>query len=464
VAQDLRGLAQDLIVVVPGITGSALRRSEHMLWDLSAAAVANGLAHTAQVLQALRLPEGLGDAEPDPAYRLAPAGLIRGWHLWPGFWVGAGYGRLLDRLCRLDPDPERVVAFAYDWRLSNRLSAQRLQRTVETALGRWRMRTGQHDAKVIYVCHSMGGLVARYYLEVLGGRETARRLVTIGTPYSGSIKAVKALAGGLLPLLPRLDEQLVNVAATLPAVAQLLPTYHCVQTTGAPLALTVADLPGLPTAATADAEILQREIAEAAHRHQPPPYERYAFGGRRQPTDQSVSVTPTGLRYHRSQRGIDHAGDGTVPLFSAVAPEETTTAAGIFHAARHSGLQRLDALLDQVIDKVNGLDLGATLAPPAELALDLPELAVAGTDIAVRVTADLPDLLLHARVKDLNGTALEERIFVRPDGHGTYTTNLVLPPGTWHVEIETVAVTPPTRVGDVLVVSPVRTGREHTIG
>ena len=454
-------MAQDLIVVVPGITGSALRRGERMLWDLSVAALAHGLTHTTQVLQALRLPEGLGDAEPDPADRLEPAGLIQGWHLWPGFWAGAGYGRLLHRLRRLHPDPGRVVAFAYDWRLSNRRSARRLQRTVETELGRWQARTGHADAKVVYLCHSMGGLVARYYLEVLGGRETARRLVTIGTPYSGSIKAVKALNGGLVPLLPWLDAQLASVAATMPAVAQLLPTYQCVQTSSDPVTLTAAGLPSLPTAAAADAKALHSEIADAVRHNQPAPYERYAFGGRRQPTDQSVSVTPAGLlRYHRHQRGTDHAGDGTVPLFSAVAPEDATTAAGIFHAARHSGLQRLGVLLDQVTDKVNGKDLGEVLAPPVELALDLPELAVAGTDIPVRVTADLSDLLLHARVHDLNGTTREEHMPLRPDGRGAYTTILQLPPGTWHVEVETVAVTPPARVGDVLVASPADPARQ----
>jgi hypothetical protein len=446
-------VAQDLIVVVPGITGSVLRRGERVLWDLSVAAVAHGLSRTAQVLQALRLPDGLGDAEPEGAHWLEPAGLIQGWHLWPGFWAGAGYGLLLHRLRRLHPNPARVVEFAFDWRLSNRVSARWLQATVETELGRWRERTGQPDAKVIYVCHSMGGLVARYCLEVLGGRETARRLITIGTPYSGSIKAVKALTDGLLPLLPWLNEQLVGVAATLPAVHQLLPTYHCVQTSGDPATLTAAGLPGLPSDAVADAHALQGEIADAARRNGAPPYERYVFGGHRQPTDQSVSSTPTGLRYYRHQRGTDHAGDGTVPLFSSVAPEDGTTAAGVFHATRHSGLQRHGALLDEVIDKVNGVDLGGILAPPAELALDLPEVAVAGTDIPLSVTADLPDLLLQAHVWHLNGTVLDEHIPLHPDGHGAYTTTLQLPYGTWQVEVETVAVTPPARVGDVIVVS-----------
>jgi Lecithin:cholesterol acyltransferase len=446
-------MADDLLVVIPGITGSALRQGDRVLWDTSVAAILGGLAGTGRALEAMRLPEGLGDDEPHPEHRLEPAGLIKGWHVWPGFWAGAGYGRLLQRLRALHPDQGRLVPFAYDWRLSNRITARRLKDRVEAELARWRERPGHGDAKVVYVCHSMGGLVARYYLEVLGGRETARRLVTIGTPYSGSVKAIRALTGGLVRLLPGVDDRLVEVARTLPAVHQLLPTYRCVDTGADPVTLLDADLPDLPTPAARDAHRLQRDISEAIEANGPPPYERYAFGGRRQPTDQSVSSTPRGLRFLRQQRGVNHTGDGTVPLFSSVAVEDATTAAGVYHAARHSGLQRNELLLDQVVDKVNGVDLGATLAPPYELALDVPEVAPAGTAIPLRVEAEPVDLLLHARVEDTDGVAFDHHIPVRPDGHGAYTTTLELPPGTWHVEVGTVAPTPPARVGEVVVVT-----------
>ena len=368
-------MADDLIVVVPGITGSALRRDDRVIWDLSVAAVTHGLARTAQVLEAMRLPEGLADADPDSAHRLDPVGLIQGWHLWPGFWAGAGYGRLLHRLRGLHGDPGRVVAFAYDWRLSNRATARRLQQVVGAKLARWRERPGHAD--------------------------------------------------------------------------------------GDPATLVDAALPDLSGAAARDAHRLHSEITAALDRNGPPAYERYAFGGRRQPTDQSVSSTQAGLRYHRQQRGTDHTGDGTVPLFSSVAPEDGTTAAGVFHAARHSGLQRNDLLLDQVIDKVNGVDLGATLAPPYELALDLPDVTPAGFDVPLTVSADLRDLRLHASVKDPDGAPLDAHIPVRPDGRGSYSATLQLPPGTWDIEVETVAVAPPARVGDVLIVSPADPARRH---
>ena len=43
----------------------------------------------------------------------------------------------------------------------------------------------------------MGGLVARWFLEVLGGWEVTRRLITIGTPYQGAIGALDTLCNGV---------------------------------------------------------------------------------------------------------------------------------------------------------------------------------------------------------------------------------------------------------------------------
>ncbi|MEU5340679.1 MULTISPECIES: alpha/beta fold hydrolase [unclassified Streptomyces] len=45
-------------------------------------------------------------------------------------------------------------------------------------------RTGRHEVDV--VGHSLGGLIARYYVQCLGGDVRVRTLVTLGTPHSGT--------------------------------------------------------------------------------------------------------------------------------------------------------------------------------------------------------------------------------------------------------------------------------------
>ncbi|WP_238431064.1 lipase family alpha/beta hydrolase [Frankia nepalensis] len=45
-------------------------------------------------------------------------------------------------------------------------------------------RTGYHQAHI--VAHSLGGLVARYYVQCLGGDERVHTLVTLGTPHGGT--------------------------------------------------------------------------------------------------------------------------------------------------------------------------------------------------------------------------------------------------------------------------------------
>lgn len=76
-----------------------------------------------------------------------------------------------------------LLLFPYDFRLPVRESAEWLAREVGNRLmglpaeARWR--------RVIVVAHSMGGLVARYWLGPLGGAEYCRALITFGTPHSG---------------------------------------------------------------------------------------------------------------------------------------------------------------------------------------------------------------------------------------------------------------------------------------
>ncbi|MGW2085527.1 esterase/lipase family protein [Streptomyces sp. NPDC001880] len=69
-----------------------------------------------------------------------------------------------------------------------RTAAELLGRHVEEICAR----TGHH--RVDIVGHSLGGLIARYYVQRLGGDQRVRTLVTLGTPHAGTAVALLASA------------------------------------------------------------------------------------------------------------------------------------------------------------------------------------------------------------------------------------------------------------------------------
>src|SRR5262245_45005491 len=72
--------------------------------------------------------------------------------------------------------------------------------------------------RVDIVAHSMGGLVALYYVKRLGGRHRVRRLVMLGTPVQGTWSAVLGL---LTVPLGRASVQLLPGSAFLKELAEL---------------------------------------------------------------------------------------------------------------------------------------------------------------------------------------------------------------------------------------------------
>ncbi|MFE6133883.1 esterase/lipase family protein [Streptomyces sp. NPDC056437] len=69
-----------------------------------------------------------------------------------------------------------------------RTAAELLGRHIEEICAR----TGRSEVDI--VGHSLGGLIARYYVQCLGGDQRVRTLVTLGTPHSGTTVAPLASA------------------------------------------------------------------------------------------------------------------------------------------------------------------------------------------------------------------------------------------------------------------------------
>src|SRR6185503_14033607 len=139
-----------------------------------------------------------------------------------------GYSRLAAALrSSFDLRPRwNYFEFAYDWRRDVRVAARRLRRDSHEWLRRWREASGQADARLVLVAHSLGGLVARTFLELEDGARDTRALVTFGTPFQGALGALEALANGARRG-PFGGIDFTPLARSMTSVYQLLPVYPC---------------------------------------------------------------------------------------------------------------------------------------------------------------------------------------------------------------------------------------------
>jgi len=94
---------------------------------------------------------------------------------------------------------DRQLAFNYRSSGSIERQALRLKRAIDEGVG---------GGRIDLVAHSMGGLVARCYLQLLGGARRVDRLITLGTPHHGTHSAnfiPSAFVRQLLPESPFLQ-------------------------------------------------------------------------------------------------------------------------------------------------------------------------------------------------------------------------------------------------------------------
>ena len=235
-------------VILPGILGSRLERPDGSEAWLN---VGNVFGH-----HDLRLPATLPlEASTDA---LRPFGLIGVDAVIPRLFGFTEYADLLGLLLEagfhrnLRGNKSRGAifhVFTYDWRRDLVESARRLGHYLD-ALAAAR---GEPDARFNLVGHSMGGLVARYYLRYgeaePGGPVTwagARRisqLILVATPNAGSIFSLNAVLNGN-PVGMSNTTLAARVIAHMPAIYQLMPprgTKPLVNRQGEPLDLDLHD-------------------------------------------------------------------------------------------------------------------------------------------------------------------------------------------------------------------------------
>jgi hypothetical protein len=385
-------MREHLIAVIPGIGGSILAppgKPESPVWSL-----------TRGDLALIRHPERLSLAE---SPLLHPIGLITSARPLP-FWTAVpGYEGLLRRLGAPHPT---VLAVPYDFRLSVAAAAEHSDTMVRQRLQQlWP--DADHHGKVIVVAHSMGGLVARYWLGPLGGAACCRALITLGTPHWGAPKALDVLANGIPVPGGHILTRLRDVLRQWPSMAELLPRYRAVLETGAGTASGSGvlryphDLP-LPRGIDAQAAYQLHQRIETAWETLPRsatavvPRIGYGHATPRACTwdGTRVSVTKDRPAWPDLGRWDDDLGDGTVPAYSGLPVEmDQQPPDGFLVRCRHGqlgGLDEVAALVAQYegrgsLRPVRGVER------PAVLGLDLDAVQVEHEPSEITAAIHAPD-------------------------------------------------------------------------
>jgi hypothetical protein len=319
----------------------------------------------------------------------------------------------------------RLVVLPYDWRHDLRTTAAPLDAAIEKAIAT----IPGGEVKITILAHSMGGLVARYYLEsttfdpprtnpqAKPGFRAVRQLVTFGTPHHGAPLALTGAVG--LEELNGLSMSQIKVLANtpdLPSLYQLLPPEN----SSFVWRDAKSGVPHAPLGLYKDAALLgladwgikaaQEFRAGLKSTHTPLEVRYFCFVGTRLKTSWAVDATETGGGHlSLDSRKIDDGGDGTVPTWSAYLP----------------GAQSL-AVDGEHLDMLNDGDLRATLALLLERhAQGMAHFAAVAMPSSVRLAEKLvftgSVVRAEVRVSGLDGAAGELRVD-RVDAESTFTT------------------------------------------
>jgi pimeloyl-ACP methyl ester carboxylesterase len=431
----------DLVVVLPGILGSTLCQDGHPVWAPSAGSALRAIGTFGASVRRLELPAGIGDDHPGDD--VEPAGLMPDLHVLPGIWTAVkGYDRLLARLRSLgyrEPGPGapagNLIPVAYDWRLSCRYNARRLGTIIEPALRRWRDQGEPYaEAELVFVCHSMGGLIARWYVEKCGGAEITRKLITLGTPYRGAARALDQLVNGAHPGLRPFRLDLTEFGRSMPSLHQLMPEYACLQHGDDLVKTTSVTLPELDPAMVADAMRFHTDLQRAEAQRPQSLNATHAIVGTTQTTATTARLTSGRIELLDTYQGQDLAGDATVPIVAACradVPMDSNTLRRV--PDKHGNLQRNTAALDELEGILTASSIIVKAAKPVALRVAVPEFALASEPITVNVTPAEPTRqAIHLAVTSEAGTLIETRR-IRPSG-GTITIE-GLAPGAYTIDV-----------------------------
>jgi hypothetical protein len=438
-------LLHDAVVVVPGIMGSALRDVENdtPLWGVGRLFQYSARAH-AQRLRALAVTDF---ERAGRTGRVEATGVLNVADWLPGLGAAQPYNTLVSRLKRAALHRTAVIAFPYDWRLSVEHNGALLAHEARRHLEAWRNH-GAHrrhlsdhpeagPARLVFVAHSMGGLLAREVLHRGDLRGDVRTVMTVGTPFGGSVKASVMLNSGKGAPLLLPPDVLREVTPSMPGLYDLLPGYRaCAE--GADMRVPeVDDIVALGgrrdlAQATVDWRSSRRDTFLPDH---------VMVVGMGQRTWQSYRLDAGAafaqrymFRRHGGRVVVDAAGrprqedrkgDGTVYQFAAHLPGSDARPVHVFQ--EHSALARSESVIDLACGLLRGLrhsdELGDMLGA-GEFGLNTPEWATLDVPFDIEVEGVGPGADLQCTVREVSGLDVVHHLALKeaPDTPGTWTT------------------------------------------
>ncbi|MFD9407585.1 esterase/lipase family protein [Streptomyces sp. NPDC059989] len=416
----------DAVIIVPGIMGSALKdvESGKQLWGIGRLFEYTARMHAGR-LRAL----GLTEAErAGRTGRIEPTGVLNVAEWMPGFGSAQPYNELVSELRRAAVHRSAVLPFPYDWRLSVEHNGGLLAGQARRHLEAWRQHAAHRHyldrhpeagpARLVFVAHSMGGLLVRELVHSGGLRPDIRAVMTVGTPFSGSVNAAVMLNSGKGAPLPLPRTVLRDAARTMPGVYDLLPSYR---------ALDLGTDSRVPTAADLVALGGRRDLVEDSLRRRDgragitlPEHSMVVGLGKRtlqsyhmagdtavgmeaildrDPGDHRVLFHPDG-RPRRENR----KGDGTVYQFAAHLPGAGERPVPVYQ--EHGALARSRTVIDHACGMLRGLrhpdELGAMLGD-GTFDLDAPEWVEPGAPFTIEVSGWDGDFGLSCTAKEVSG-------------------------------------------------------------
>lgn len=436
----------DVIVLLPGITGSVLQKDGKDVWAVSGGAFVQAIKSLGTSIGKLEL-HGDDPNTDDLGDGITASRTIPDTHLVPGLWKIDGYGKVAATIKKeFDVTPgDNFFEFPYDWRRDNRVHARRLARESHAWLKAWRQKSGNDNAKLILIGHSMGGLISRHFLECLDGWRDTRFLITFGTPYRGSLNAVDYLANGMVKRLgPITLANLTRVVQSFTSVYQLLPVYPCIERAGGERARVteVGAIPGIDPAKASAALRFHHDIRDAVEAHKvDEQYREHGYAirpivGLFQPTSQSAQVVGGGVELLTTYGGHDQGGDGTVPSVSATPLELSNQDCEVYVREKHASLQNADFTLDQVVGLLRRqiIDQTQAFAPSTGIGLAIEDAYLLHETIVVRAQPEAEWETLSATVADAGTNSPIATVALVRETDDWYSAELPpLPEGAYRV-------------------------------